>query len=405
MKHVITLVLAGGVGSRLEPLTAHRSKPAVEFGGKYRIIDFVMSNCHHSGLRRVMTLVQHKAQDLIDYLQDHWSSASRFDSMHIVPPQRLTGDAWYRGTADAVYQNLSLIRRRGTFETVSILSGDHVFAMDFSEMFEYHKRKEATFTVCAIPFPTSEASRFGILEVDAEWRIVGFEEKPEHPKEIPGRPGWSLVSMGNYFAEFEPLARALEEDAHRHGSKHDFGKDIIPRMVCAGEAIYAYDFQGNTIAQRNKGYWRDVGTVGSYFDANMDLIRISPDLNVYDVDWPILTPADNLPSAKFPETKPPGNMVRNSSVSGGCIVQDSKLIDTVMGRRSRVYGACFDGVVMLSGSVVMNGCQIRRTIIEGGNCIPEGTQIGCDLAADEALGLAVDKESGIVIVPEGFFLA
>ncbi len=403
MKKIITFILAGGVGSRLGPLTVSRSKPAVPFGGKYRIIDFMMSNCLNSGLFKIMVLVQYRAQGLIDHLQDHWSSQPRFGYfVHTVPPQQMFGTEWYRGTADAVYQNLPIAIRRNNVDTAAILSGDHILAMDFEQMYEYHCDKHSAFTVCALSVPSERAAgQFGVIEVESGMRIVGFEEKPAMPKEIPGKPGWCLISTGNYFANIPHLRQALEENTADPHTSHDFGKDIIPKMVREGAAVYAYDFRDNKIPGQEEHYWRDVGTIQSYFDANMDLVSITPELNVYNEEWPILTPADNLPMAKFTETSEHGCLARSSALSGGCIVEDSKLYKAVIGRKTRVYNSVIEESVLFSEINVGHRSYLRRVIVDRGVSIPPGTIIGIDQEADRARGLYVD-ESGITVVPRHF---
>lgn len=350
-----------------------------------------------------MALVQYRAQGLIDHLQDHWPSAPKFGfSVHTVPPQQMFGNEWYRGTADAVYQNLPLVLRRGQFQTAAILSGDQIFAMDFSQMYSFHKEKNAVFTVCTLSLPTAEAAgRFGVIEVDEHSKVIGFEEKPDHPKEIPGKPGRSFVSLGDYFADLSYLKQVLEENTQDPDTSHDFGRDIIPKLVRAGAPVYAYDFCDNQIPGQSEHYWRDVGTVHALWEANMDLVSITPELNVYNEAWPILTPYDNLPPAKFTETHEHGCLVRSSAVSGGCIIQDSNLYKAVCGRKVRIYNSSIEESVLFSEVRVGERCLLRRVIVDRGVDIPSGTSIGVNLDADHARGLYVD-ESGIVVVPRHF---
>ncbi len=252
-----------------------------------------------------------------------------------------------------------------------------------------------------MPVPTAEASRFGVLEVDRDWRIVGFEEKPTQPKAIPGQPGLSLVSMGNYFAQFAELSHWLASDALRPETSHDFGKDIIPGMLAAGVPLHAYNFLDNVISGQSEHYWRDVGTLQALWEANMDLVRIKPELNLYNKNWPIRSAQDNLPPAKFNETLERSGRPRNSVVSGGCIIEDSDLINSVLGREVRVYGSTVQESVLFTGVRIKHGCRLKRVIVDKNVRIPDGMSIGFDLEADQARGLTVD-DSGIVVVPRGF---
>jgi glucose-1-phosphate adenylyltransferase len=402
VKSVITVILAGGVGSRLAPLTDPCTKPAVEIAAKYRIIDFMMSNCLNSGLHHILVATQYRSHELSEHLADNYpSNAMHGFFVRTVPAQQLHGEMWYQGTANAIYQNLGIIASEGDFQSIAILSGDHVLAMHFGQMHAYHLAKQSAFTVCVMPVPVAEASRFGVLEVDSDWRIIGFEEKPDHPKEIPGRSGYSLVSMGNYFAELESLSEWLTRDATRPDTSHDFGKDIIPGMLAAGASLYAYNFLDNAIPGQSEHYWRDVGTIEALHAANLDLVRIKPELNLYNKEWPIRSAQDNLPPAKFNQTASGDFRPTNSVVSGGCIIEDALLVHSVLGREVRVYGSSIEDSVLFTGVKVKHGCQLRRVIVDKGVRIPERTSIGFDHAADRARGLTVD-ESGIVVVPRGF---
>ncbi len=406
LNDVITIILAGGVGERLSPLTKFCAKPAVQFAAKYRIIDFMMSNCLYSGLHRVLVATQYKSHELIKHLADNWPTDAMHEFyVHPVPAQRLQGDNWYLGTANAVYQNLDIIETEGDFQTVAILSGDHVMAMNFRQMHDYHRTRQSVFTVCVVPVPTVEAYRFGIVQVDANWRIIGFEEKPqEDPKEIPGRPGYCLASMGNYFAELKELSQCLVQDAERPGTTHDFGKDIIPGMLAADVPLYAYNFLDNAIPGQTEHYWRDVGTIQALWEANMDLVRIKPELNIYNKYWRIRSANDNdnLPPAKFNDTVGgPGCRLKNSLVSGECIIEDSSLVSSVAGFGVRVYRSIVEESVLFSEVKVRDGCHLRRVIVDKGVLIPPGTTIGIDHEADRMRGFTVD-ESGIVVVPRGF---
>lgn len=403
MRNVITIILAGGVGSRLAPLTDPCTKPAVEVAAKYRIIDFMMSNCLNSGLHHILVATQYRSHELNKHLSDNWpSNAIHGFFVRTVPAQQIHGEMWYQGTANAVYQNLGIIESEGSFQTVAILSGDHILAMDFSQMYDYHRSKKSVFTVCVMPMLTVEASRFGVLEIDADWRIIGFEEKPTSPKEIPGMPGYSLVSMGNYFAELSELSQWLTRDAENPGTSHDFGKDIIPGMLVAGVPLYAYNFLTNVIPGQSEHYWRDVGTIQALHESNMDLVQIKPELNLYNQEWPIRSARDNLPPAKFNETVNRGcRRIQNSVVSGGCIIENAYLRMAVLGREVRVDGSTVEESVLFTGVVVKDGCHLRRVIVDKGVRIPHNTMIGIDHEADRVRGLTVD-DSGIVVVPRGF---
>lgn len=406
LNKVITVILAGGVGSRLAPLTDPCAKPAVQFAAKYRIIDFMMSNCLYSGLHRVLVATQYKSHELIKHLSDNWPTNAMHEFyVHPVPAQRLQGDNWYLGTANAVYQNLDIIESEGDFQTVAVLSGDHVMAMDFRQMYDYHRARQSVFTVCVVPVPIAEAYRFGIVQVDADWHIIGFEEKPkENPKEIPGRPGFCLASMGNYFAELKELSQWLIKDAERPDTTHDFGKDIIPSMLDARVSLYAYNFYDNVIDGQSEHYWRDVGTIQALWEANMDLVRIKPELNIYNKHWRIRSANDNdnLPPAKFNDTiDGPGCRLKNSLVSGECIIEEASLVSSVVGFGVRVYRSVVEESVLFSEVKVRDGCFLRRVIVDRGVLIPPGTTIGIDHEVDRARGLTVD-DSGIVIVPRGF---
>lgn len=410
MRDVYTLVLCGGQGVRLGALTSHRAKPSVPFGGKYRIVDFVLSNVFNSGFYNIGLIVQYRSQQLIDYIGINWTSSPRMGlNIYVIPPQQMLGEEWYRGTADAVFQNLTTvkqhgsIRYHGSFETLCIMSGDHITAIDLSQVYDYHNECKAVFTVCAMSVPTSEAAgRFGVIEVDSHGRIIGFEEKPQFPKEIPGKPGWSYISLGNYFANLSVLSKYLEEDAKMTtGTEHDFGKNIIPRMVDAGEEVFAYDYRDNIISGQTEHYWRDVGTVSSFMEANMDLVQYEPQINLYNDLWPILTPADSLPGAKFVRPHPTLGSGERHIVSGGCIIQDSHLDEAILGRNVRVYGSEIYESVLFSEVRIGCGCSLRRVIIDEGVHVPPNTKIGYNIEHDRARNLFVD-ESGIVVVPQGY---
>ncbi|MBL8490032.1 MAG: glucose-1-phosphate adenylyltransferase, partial [Rhodocyclaceae bacterium] len=319
-RHCMALVLAGGQGSRLYELTAWRAKPAVPFGGKFRIIDFPLSNCVNSGIRQVGVLTQYKAHSLIQHLVLGWSYFKRElgEYLEVLPASQRVGGEWYQGTADAIYQNLDIIRTHRP-EYVMVLSGDHIYKMDYGPMLAFHVESGADMTVSCLEVPLAEAARsYGVMQIDAEQRIVGFEEKPAEPKPIPGQPGLCMASMGNYVFKTEFLYDQLIADAARTDSSHDFGKDIIPSII-SRHMVYAYPFRDPDTGER--AYWRDVGTLDAFWKANMELMTVTPELNLYDQEWPILTHQAQLPPAKFVfNDEDRRGMATDSMVSGGCII-------------------------------------------------------------------------------------
>jgi len=401
---VLGVVLAGGRGERLFPLTKDRAKPAVPFGGKYRIIDFVLSNLVNSGIYSIYVLTQFKAQSLVEHLQEGWQVSSLFREYFVipVPAQMRAGSAWYRGTADAVSQNLHLIRRADP-KAVAVFGADHVYKMNVRQMLEHHWQTEADVTVGALPVRRREASSFGVMEVDGEWRILGFEEKPAEPKSIPTEPDWALVSMGNYIFETKLLLEKLEEDAADPKSAHDFGTDILPRLVGEGKRVFAYDFRKNRIPTPLKGeepsYWRDIGTIDAYFEANMDLRSVDPSLNLYNQSWPIRTVSYGDPPAKFvfDEEERRGTGI-NSIVAEGTVISGSVIRNSVIGRNVRIHSYSeIDEAVIMNRAEIGRGCRIRRAIIDKNVYIPPGTEIGYNAEADRKNYFA--SESGVVVIP------
>lgn len=404
MMEVLGMVLAGGRGERLYPLTRDRAKPAVPFGGKYQIIDFVLSNLINSGIYSIYVLTQFKAQSLMEHLREGWrlSSVVRDHFVIPVPAQMQVGADWYRGTADAVYQNLHLIQRANA-EIVAIFGADHIYKMNIRQMVEYHRATGAEATVAVLPVKIAEASKFGVLEVDSTWRIQGFEEKPVRPKSLPEEPEYALVSMGNYLFETELLIKTVGDDAHKATSTHDFGRDVLPSLVGEGRKIYAYDFRRNRIPTPLKGeepsYWRDVGTIGAYFDANMDLRAVDPSLNLYNQSWPIRTVSYGDPPAKFVlDEEGRRGMALDSIVAEGTIVSGGLVRNSVISPNVRIHSFC-----LIEDSVIMNrveigrGCRIRRAIIDKNVYIPPGTEIGYNREKDRERYLVT--ESGIVVIP------
>lgn len=383
MQNVLSILLAGGAGERLYPLTKNRAKPAVPFGGMYRIIDFTLSNCVNSGCRRVMVLTQYKSNSLARHIRCAWNimHSELGEFIEIIPPQMRVNSNWYLGTADAIFQNLYSIDQNGPRD-VLILSGDHIYKMNYMKMVQAHRETEAGLTVAAIEVPLEEASRYGIFEVDQSGRILGFEEKPDHPRHLPGNPNLALASMGIYVFNADLLRNTVTEDARRTGSSHDFGKDIIPRLV-AGNAVFAYKFQDEN--KKHAKYWRDVGTIDSYWEANMDLVSVDPQFNLYDKAWPLRTNLPMLPPAKFvfAEVGTRFGVAMDSIVSPGTIVSGGTVDRSVLSPEVRVnsYANVVESI-LLDGVDVGRHCRIRRAIIEKGVRVPEGATIGYDLAED-----------------------
>ena len=407
---VIGMVLAGGKGSRLHPLTWKRTKPAVPFGSKYRIIDFALNNMINSGVYGIYVLTQFKAQSLTEHIQRNWRFGA-FLSDHFItlaPAQMYLyeelGAEWYRGTADAIYQNLHLVDNHGA-DLVAIFSGDHIYKMDLSHMVEYHLDNEADVTVASYPTPIEDGKRFGVLQVESDWRISEFQEKPEEPKPIPGRPDTCLASMGNYIFSADKLVDLLTDDAGRQTSDHDFGKDVLPRALQEGKRLFAYDFARNPIPGQDgpNTYWRDVGTLDSYWAANMDLVAVKPEFDLYNEEWPLRTSAEYSPPAKFVhEEETRTGQALNSLVAGGVIISGATLRNSVAFRRVRVNSyASVENSVLFDNVTVGRHCELRNVIIDKNVDVPAGTRIGVDAAEDRARGLTV-MPSGVVTVPKGF---
>ena len=405
MKDCMTLILAGGKGSRLDPLTRDRAKPAVPFGGQYRIVDFALSNCLKSGLRRVLLLTQYKCMSLDRHIQLAWQQyfcRELGEFIDLAPPQHRVDENWYRGTADAVYQNIySLELEKPKY--VVILAGDHIYKMDYGKMIEAHKESGAQLTIGALPVLREDATQFGVMEIDTDNRIVGFEEKPAEPKTIPGNDGRSLASMGIYVFNADVLFDKLCSDAACETS-HDFGKDIIPAMIDAGDPVYAFPFRDEN--QKTDAYWRDVGTLDSYYQANMDLISVDPQLNVYDADWPIRSYTQpSLPPPKFVfngrEDANRRGMAIDSIVGQGSIISGGHVEHCVLGRNVRVnsYSVVRDSI-LFDDVEVGRGCRIRKVIADKRISIPANMELGFDPEYDRARGFHV-TESGLVVISQG----
>ncbi|WP_456295423.1 glucose-1-phosphate adenylyltransferase [Vibrio sp. AK197] len=400
MSDVLGMILAGGEGSRLKPLTETRAKPSVPFGGSYRLIDFALNNFINADLMRIYVLTQFKSQSLYLHMKKGWS-VSEFKNrfIHTIPAQMLDGKRWYEGTADAIYQNITFIEHSDVND-VCIFGSDHIYKMDIRQMLNYHRNKSAKLTVAAIRVPINEASNFGVIEVNREGVMVGFEEKPIHPQAIPGHPGWALVSMGNYIFNAEALCHELREDAENSLSSHDFGKDIIPKMMHHSE-VYVYDFSTNSIkGELENSYWRDVGTIDSYWSAHMDLLGKAPLFSLYNRSWPLHTYYPPLPSATFVNSGRNKVKVIDSVVSAGSYVQGAKIHKSVLGFRSNVAEDTFISESIILGDVkIGSGCSIRRTIIDKHVEIAPGTVIGENLELDKQRFHV--SESGIVVIKKG----
>jgi glucose-1-phosphate adenylyltransferase len=393
----LVIILAGGVGERLFPLTKERAKPAVFFGGPYRIIDFTLSNCINSGYRRIFICTQYKSLSLNRHVRMGWSVTAEElgEFIEILPPMKRVGDDWYKGTADAVYQNLFSIVREGP-KHVIVLSGDHVYKMDYSKMVRSHRERGAAATLACIEIPTDEAYRFGIVQIDGNERVTGFMEKPKDPSLIPGSDNIALASMGIYVFDAEILVKALEADAANEDSSHDFGKNILPRMIHEAP-VYAYRFHDEN--KKAAKYWRDIGTLDAYYEANMDLCHVNPEFNLYDPEWVMRTLQPQAPPAKFvfaTELERCGQAL-DSIVSAGCIVSGSTVIGSVLMPNVRVHSFCkIEQSILMPGVRVGRHARIRRAIIDRDVFIPRGAMIGYDEAEDRKRHTVTDR--GIVVV-------
>jgi len=401
MARVVTLVLAGGKGTRLEPLTRDRAKPAVPFGGAYRIIDFALSNCINSGLRRILVMTQYKAASLDRHLNLGWRFLCREldEYIDVLPPQQRIDEKWYQGTADAVYQNIYTIESCRP-DVILILSGDHIYKMDYSEMIQQHISSGAEATVACIPVPIVEGREFGVMQIDDSRKIVEFAEKPAEPKSMPGDESRCLASMGIYVFNARTLFEELVRDATEPGTSHDFGKNIIPRMIESG-SVRAYPFQDRNTGTR--GYWRDVGTLDAFYEAHMDLVSVSPELNLYDKDWEIRTFHPNFPPPKFVFSQTEGEEPRvgeahDSLVCNGTIVSGGRVSQSVISQDVRINSwATVEESILFEGVEVGRHAKIRRAIIDKRVEIPEGAEIGFDHEADRARGFTV-SEGGVTVL-------
>lgn len=401
MVETLTFILAGGKGERLHPLTRDRAKPAVPFGGNYRIIDFTLSNCVNSGLKHIFLLTQYKSYVLEKHVSAGWNiySAELGEFISLLPPQQRMSEDWYLGTADAVYQNIYSIKEMSP-EYVFVLSGDHVYELDYRRMLRFHRRKRADATLGLYEVPVDQATRFGVMAVDEQHRITGFEEKPAAPRPKPDDPDCALVSMGVYLFSTQALVSALMVDAEDPGSSHDFGRDVIPRMI-GGYKVFGYPYEDDGKAVRP--YWRDVGTIDDYYAASMDLVSPGPKFNIHDPRWPIRTRARPEPPAKtvFADFKDNRvGLALDSLLCNGVVVSGGRVERSILGPRVRVnsYAEVTDSI-LFSGVEVGRHCRIRRAIIDKWLKIPPHTRIGFDPAADRERFFV--SESGIVVVQKG----
>jgi glucose-1-phosphate adenylyltransferase len=398
-KNTVALILAGGRGTRLKDLTDLRSKPAVPFGGKFRIIDFPLSNCINSGIRRIGVATQYKSHSLIQHIQRGWGFLrGEFNEfVEIWPAQQRVAEDWYKGTADAVYQNLDIIRNIGA-EYVLILAGDHIYKMDYGQMLATHVRNQADMTVACINVPIEDARAFGVIGVDGADRVIDFKEKPEHPDALPDDPTQAFASMGIYVFNAAFLYEQLIRDADDPKSEHDFGKNVIPQII-SKYRVFAHRFTDSCIGRENQTYyWRDVGTVDAYWEANMEMTKVTPELNLYDADWPIWTYQEQLPPAKFVfNSDERRGMATDSLISGGCIISGAVINQSVLFSDVHVhsFSEIEDSVIMPNVEVGRH-VKLKRVVVDKGASIPDGMEIGFDLALDKKRFYVSEK--GITLV-------
>jgi glucose-1-phosphate adenylyltransferase len=400
----LALVMAGGQGTRLHPLTRDRAKPAVPFGGKYRIIDFVLSNLVNSGIYSIYVLVQWRSQSLIGHLKDGWAFGGMLPDHFVipVPAQMRMGENWCQGTADAIFQNLNLLED-DTPDLVAVFGADHIYRMDIQQMIQFHLERKAAVTVATLPVAVEEGHHFGVLDVDSGLRVCGFEEKPEAPLPMPGAPGKCLASMGNYLFDPNVLREALIEDSVKADSQHDFGRDLIPALI-QRVPMYAYNFVTNKIrgdSEANLSYWRDVGTLEAYYEANMDLRDARPHLNLYNQYWPLRTAYYDQPPAKFVfDENGRRGVALHSTISEGCIISGGSVRNSVLGRSVFVhsYSQVEDSVIMDYAEIGRHA-RVRRAIVDKYVYVPEGEEIGYDLQRDRERFFVTD--SGLVVIPKG----
>jgi glucose-1-phosphate adenylyltransferase len=398
----IAMVLAGGKGERLSPLTMRRAKPSVSFGGKYKIIDFVLSNMFNSGIKQVYILTQYRAYSLNKHIRESWGKWTGLGEFYVAISPETSSDSeeWFKGTADAILQYLRFVETADA-DYVAVFGGDHIYKMDVTQMIQYHRMNRADITIASLEVPKEDASRFGVFSVDEDSRVIGFNEKPKNPETIPGRET-CFASMGNYIFPTKKLIEVLLEGKKLYEDL-DFGKHVIPMMLEKGDRVFAYNFNDNMVPgmkSEERGYWKDVGTLDAYYDANMDLINVSPQLNLYNYKWPILTNQLNLPPAKtvFDEEGRRGVNI-NSYVSGGCITSGSTVRQSILGPMCKINSfSLVEDSILFENVTVGRHVKIKCAIIDKGVVIPDGTEIGYDEAEDLRQGYTI-TESGIVVVP------
>jgi glucose-1-phosphate adenylyltransferase len=399
IRDVLAIILAGGRGSRLEPLTRDRAKPAVPFGGVYRIIDFPLSNCINSGLRRILILTQYKAVSLSRHIDQGWRFLTRElgEYVDVIPPQQRVGEQWYQGTADAIYQNIYSIEKAAPRDTL-ILAGDHIYKMNYAAMVETHRERRADLTIACLPVPRAQAVDFGVMDVDETGRVVGFLEKPADPPPMPGHPELALASMGIYIFATDRMYDLLFDDALQRSSSHDFGRDIIPRML-GQDRVFAYPFRDEN--RKAAAYWRDVGTLDAYFQASMDLISIDPVLNLYDHDWPIITYQPPMPPPKFVHSSGERRgHAQDSIVCSGSIVSGGQVFRSILSPNVRINSfALVEDSILFHGVEIGRHARVRRAILDKGVRVPAGFTVGHDRALDLSRGFTLTEE-GITVVPK-----
>ncbi|MGC9327651.1 MAG: glucose-1-phosphate adenylyltransferase [Candidatus Hinthialibacter sp.] len=400
LQQTLTLILAGGQGERLFPLTKDRSKPSVPFAGSYRIIDFTLSNCINSGLRHIYVLTQYKSQSLNRHIRDGWNllSPELREFIETVPPQKRTHSRWYEGTSDAVYQNVFLLEQRKPVRTL-ILSGDHIYRMDYRELLEFHIRKESEVTIASFVFPSEKARPFGVMQVDEEGRVLNFVEKPEHPPEIPERPGYSLINMGVYVFNTPRLVRAVIDDHKNIHSQFDLGKNVLPQLVREGEAaVYAYPFGGDG----SSNYWRDVGGLSSYYSASMDLLDEEVSIDLFSRDWPFRSASQQWPPCRLNINPNTQSGISRSLISNGCRIEGN-LHRCIMSPGVSVgENSILDGCIVFHETRIGRNCHIRNAIIDKNVVIPDGCVIGGDPERDGRQFLVADHH--LVVIPKGMMV-
>jgi glucose-1-phosphate adenylyltransferase len=398
-RNSMAIILAGGRGSRLRQLTDWRAKPAVPFGGKFRIIDFPLSNCVNSGIRRIGVATQYKSQSLISHIQHGWGFLDgRFEEfVELLPAQQRIEETWYQGTADAVYQNIDILRVYNP-DHVLILGGDHVYKMDYSKLLAWHVEKSADMTVACVGVPVGEATGFGVMGVDEDWRVISFDEKPAHPASMPGQPGQALANMGVYVFNAQFLFEQVIRDHDDPHSSHDFGKDVIPHLVPRGR-VFAHRFADSCVNMvSGVPYWRDVGTVDAYWEANLDLTHVTPDLNLYDKDWPIWTHQEQLPPAKFVfDDEDRRGQALDSMVSGGCIISGATVRRSLLFSNVQVrsYSSIEDSVILPNVDIGRH-VRLKRVVVDKSCIIPPGLVVGFDPLEDQKRFYVTDN--GVTLI-------